>query len=159
MLALKDSNTPGLLGLNSMRSNHAVLDTHTNILHFLPDNKWSLLEALPNGTKSLPLEPAPSGHLVLPCCEYTGQVDQESLSLHTTGRPGPRTQTSTTKPTDKGIELPEQVPFARPGRTIVRQPPTRSSSSYPTDHGQTMSAAASVPPSSRDTSIASTAPR
>ena len=36
---------------------------------------------LPQGTTSYQLELGPSGHLLWPCCEYSGRVDRNALTM------------------------------------------------------------------------------
>ena len=68
--SIPNSSLPGLLGLNSLRKNRAVLDFTTLRLHFCGPGDNEMEKSLPAGTDTFQLELAPSGHLVLPCCEY-----------------------------------------------------------------------------------------
>ena len=68
--SIANSDLPGLLGLNSFRKNRAVLDFNTLRLHFCGPGDNEMEKSLPAGTDTFQLELAPSGHLVLPCCEY-----------------------------------------------------------------------------------------
>ena len=68
--SIANSSLPGLLGLNSLRKNRAVLDFTTLRLHFCGPGDNEMEKSLPAGTDTFQLELAPSGHLVLPCCEY-----------------------------------------------------------------------------------------
>ena len=70
--AIPGSDVPGLLGLTALTTNRAILDCNTRQLHFCGPGDYDLTTLLPPGTDSLQLEVAPSGHLVLPCCEYDG---------------------------------------------------------------------------------------
>ena len=70
------SELPGLLGLNTMRERNAVLDLKNLHLHFCGPGDFDLTAMLPPGTESFQGELAPSGHMVIPVCEYKG-VDQE----------------------------------------------------------------------------------
>ena len=67
---INNSSLPGLLGLNALRRNRAVLDFNTLQLHFCGPGNYDLQTGLPPGTESFQCEMAPSGHIVLPCCEY-----------------------------------------------------------------------------------------
>jgi hypothetical protein len=58
------SDLPGLLGLNALRKNRAVLDFQTLTLHFCGPGDHDLGRGLPPGTDSFQSEIAPSGHLV-----------------------------------------------------------------------------------------------
>ena len=92
--AVHNSDLPGLLGLTALRKNRAVLDFNTLRLHFCGPGECELERALPPGTDSFQLELAPSGHIVLPCCEYqVGSTSTEhSLTLisRTAGSSGSR---------------------------------------------------------------------
>ena len=66
---VKDSELPALLGLQSLMDNRAILDMRTQQLHFLGPGDCEL--NLPPGTDSYQLEQAPSGHLMLPCSEFS----------------------------------------------------------------------------------------
>ena len=63
-----ESQLPALLGLASMKKQRTVLDLVNNQMHFCGPGEITL--NLPPGTESFQLEEAPSGHLVLPICEY-----------------------------------------------------------------------------------------
>jgi hypothetical protein len=79
------SDLPGLLGLSALKRNRAVLDFNTMELHFCGPGDYELPRGLPPGTDTFQLEVAPSGHLVLPCCEYTAasSSDEHTLTLLT----------------------------------------------------------------------------
>ena len=82
--SITDSSLPGLLGLQSLRKNRAVLDFNTLKLYFCGPGDNSIESSLPPGTDIFQLELAPSGHLVLPCCEYGGPLQaggDSSLTL------------------------------------------------------------------------------
>ena len=78
--AVTDSDLPGLLGLTALRKNREVLDFTTLKMHFCGPNDYELERALPEGTDTFQLETAPSGHIVLPCCEFQ---DAKDVSQHT----------------------------------------------------------------------------
>ena len=82
------SELPGLLGLTALRKNRAILDFQKMELHFCGPGDYKLDGSLPPGTDSFQLEVAPSGHLVLPCCEYeSGSTSEEhTLTLMTKSR-------------------------------------------------------------------------
>ena len=67
------SHLPGLLGLESLERNRAILDTGRRQLIFPGPGEIQVV--YPPGTTILPLEKAPSGHLVLVTDAY-GQVIQ-----------------------------------------------------------------------------------
>ena len=63
-----NSGLPALLGLQSLRDARALLDMHTMQLHFCGPN-GAQIELSP-GSQTFRLELSPSGHLVVPCCEF-----------------------------------------------------------------------------------------
>ena len=65
------SDLPGLLGKLALKNNRAVWDFVTDTLYFMGLGDYELGRAMPPGTDKVQLETAPSGHSVLPCCEYT----------------------------------------------------------------------------------------
>ena len=83
---IADSRLPGLLGLNALRRNRAVLDLNTLKMYFLGPGNYELERSLPSGSQAYQCELAPSGHMVIPCSEYGNRnalrVDEE-LTLHT----------------------------------------------------------------------------
>ena len=83
--AVQDSDLPGLLGLSALRRNRAIIDFTTLKLHFLGPGDITVEKALPPGSESFQMEIAPSGHIVLPCCEFAPEERQEdhTLILHT----------------------------------------------------------------------------
>ena len=90
--AVHSSDLPGLLGLTALRKNRAILDFSTLKLHFCGPGDIKTDEALPPGTESFQLEHAPSGHLVLPCCEFSvpqSTRDDSSLTLLQSSVPTP----------------------------------------------------------------------
>ena len=78
MPSVPNSDLPGLLGLNALRKNRAVIDFDENMMYFLGPGEYDLSKALPPGTDCYQCELAPSGHLVVPCCEHEGQPDRHS---------------------------------------------------------------------------------
>ena len=83
--AVAQSDLPGLLGLDALRKNRAVLDFESLRLHFCGPGDINVERNLPPGTDTFQLEVAPSGHIVLPCCEYApreeGRPDAQPLTL------------------------------------------------------------------------------
>ena len=79
--AVSDSDLPGLMGLTALKSNRAILDFNTLTLYFCNDAPYDLDKTLPQGTAKYQLETAPSGHLVLPGCEYKVGSNNEDYSL------------------------------------------------------------------------------
>ena len=85
--AVANSDLPGLLGLNALRKNRAILDFSTLRLHFCGPAGIEMEKHLPPGSESFQTELAPSGHMVLPCCEFQrGSIDKDhTLTLITQG--------------------------------------------------------------------------
>ena len=79
--SVPDSDLPGLLGLAALQKNRAVLDFSSMKLHFCGPGDIKIDPGLPPGTESFQLEQAPSGHLVLPCCEYKNKKPHNTSSL------------------------------------------------------------------------------
>ena len=50
-------------------------------LYFGGPGNYDLNTGLPPGTDGFQLEVAPSGHLVLPCCQYEGSTERQGESL------------------------------------------------------------------------------
>ena len=75
--SVHNSKLPGLMGLNALIKNRALLDFRTQELYFLGPGDYDLTKAVPAGTDVFDLERAPSGHLVIPCCEYEGHNPQD----------------------------------------------------------------------------------
>jgi hypothetical protein len=98
---VQGSELPGLLGLTALRKNRAILDFQKMELYFCGPGDYDLTSGLPPGTDGFQLEVAPSGHLVLPCCEYeSGTVSEDhSLTLVTQeSRHGRRVPPPPTRP-------------------------------------------------------------
>jgi len=80
---------PGLLGLRSIEGNRGIMDTGNKKLIF--PGKGDVEYVLPPGSIVLPLEKAPSGHLVLPVDEFErlaqkqGGLPEHNITMHTTG--------------------------------------------------------------------------
>ena len=75
------SDLPGLLGLAALQENRAILDFSSMKLYFCGPGDVKIEQGMPPGTETLQLETAPSGHMVLPCCEYKGGKTNNSSSL------------------------------------------------------------------------------
>ena len=89
-----NSSLPGLLRLHALRKNRAAIDVVTKKLYFMGPGGYNLDQAMPPGTDIIQCETAPSGHIILPCCEYDAPQTtnpHRSLSLHSRiegGAPG-----------------------------------------------------------------------
>jgi len=75
------SMLPGLLGYTTLKGKRAILDMGSQVLYFPGPGDVDLSRAMPCGTDAFQLEEAPSGHMVLPCCEFAG-YDQQSARGH-----------------------------------------------------------------------------
>ena len=113
--AVQDSDLPGLMGLTALKSNKAILDFNTLTLYFCHNANYDLDKTLPEGTNKYQLETAPSGHLVLPCCEYKMGSCSNDFSL--------TLMTETAQPSNTGGQ--EKVPEEQEGQAT---PPVRSPS-------------------------------
>ena len=82
--SIANSLVPGLMGLKAMEDNRTILDIVTGKIYFCGPGDYDLMTALPAGTDVFQMEKAPSGHLVLPCCEFhKPRTNQSSLTLVT----------------------------------------------------------------------------
>ena len=61
---------PACLGLAALQKDRAVLDLSSLKLHSCGPGDIKIDAGLPPGTETFQLGKAPSGHIVLPCCEY-----------------------------------------------------------------------------------------
>jgi hypothetical protein len=73
------SDLPGLLGLRSLEADKAILDTGKRLLHFPGPGEVEI--KLPPGSVSIPLEKAPSGHLVIPIDDFESISNQQRGGL------------------------------------------------------------------------------
>jgi hypothetical protein len=86
---------PGLLGLRSLETDRAILDMGNKKLYFPGPGEVKI--ELPPGSIEVPLEKAPSGHLVMPIDDYekivkrTGGTPETSLQLNAIEVPVPET--------------------------------------------------------------------
>ena len=70
-----------------LRKNRAILDFTTLKLYFAGPGDYNLESAMPPGTDTYQCELAPSGHMVLPCCEYEDNEKQSEGSLTLMAKP------------------------------------------------------------------------
>ena len=118
---MADSDLPGLLGLTALRKNRAILDLNTMQVYFCGFGDYDLMKELPPGTDSFQAEIAPSGHMVLPCCEFLGTAptkDEHTLTM--VAKPPGLEQTYATTHRQKR-QRPSSIP----------PPPTTQAPSYP----------------------------
>ena len=79
--SVQGSDLPGLLGKLALKNNRAVWDFVTDTLYFMGPGDYELDRAMPPGTDKFQLEAVPSGHSVLPCCEYTPAASSSEHTL------------------------------------------------------------------------------
>jgi len=96
---VSSSTLPGLLGLAALKKNRAVLDFQKLELHFLGPGDYELERHLPPGSETYVLHEAPSGHLMLPCSEYSREKENADYSL-----------TLVTQENDIKVRFPQNVP-------------------------------------------------
>ena len=128
--AVANSDLPGLLGLNALRKNRAIIDFSTLRLHFCGPAGVDLERHLPPGSESFQTELAPSGHMVLPCCEFQrGSTDADhTLTLLSQNSSGGGRTSNTTEP--KEIKVATMIP-PPPPRPPVLPMEVRLSSELP----------------------------
>ena len=66
-----NSTLPALLGLAAARQSRMVIDTINNTVCMIGPGEYNVLSALPPGTQRFKCETAPSGHLMLPCADFS----------------------------------------------------------------------------------------
>ena len=81
MPIIENSNIPGLLGITSLKNKRTLIDLNTNKLYFLGPGDYDLPAAMPPGTECYQCEQSPSGHLILPCCEYEGATEKKDSEM------------------------------------------------------------------------------
>ena len=89
-----NSELPGLLGLAAPRNSRAILDVNTLRMHFLGPGDYELERHLSAGAQSFQCDLAPSGHMVISCCELTRsepRQEENTVTLHTRAASGPPT--------------------------------------------------------------------
>ncbi len=96
-----NSDLPGLLGLTALRRNRAVLDFEKMQLFFCGPGEYDLGQHLPPGTDSFQCEVAPSGHMVIPCCEFTPTSTADTEDSLTLLSRNPDQQPSTEQPQEQ----------------------------------------------------------
>ena len=78
---VSNSDLPGLLGLQALRRNRAIIDFSSLKIYFAGPGEYNLDKAMPPGTDVFQTELAPSGHMVIPCCEYIPGLPQQVEAL------------------------------------------------------------------------------
>ena len=126
---VNNSELPGLLGLTALRKNRAVLDLNTLQVHFLGPGDYDLLSALPPGTDTFQGEIAPSGHLVVPCCEFGPKEPSEDNTLTLISRP-PGLETNRGNKRSRHVPPPpNMMPPDMPAHQVPSAPPAGEPSS------------------------------
>ena len=108
--AVQSSDLPGLLGKQSLKRNRAVWDFVTDKLYFMGPGDHDLEKAMPPGTDVFQLETAPSGHSVLPCCEFSSASGSTEHTLTLITNRGEATNRRTTP----GLPPPPATPPVLP---------------------------------------------
>ena len=117
--SIPHSMVPGLMGLKAMEDNRTILDITTGKMYFCGPGNYDLLAALPSGTDVFQMEKAPSGHLVLPCCEYKRPAQgNETLTLWSRN-----SQTASTAPVPRTVPPPPSAPPSLPASVLQPQTP------------------------------------
>ncbi len=118
---VSNSDLPGLLGLTALRKNRAVLDLSSLKMYFCGPGDYDVATALPPGTECFQGEIAPSGHLIVPCCEYqSGSASEEhALTLMT------RAAVNGRRVPPPPPAAPPVLPAALPVQTQARPPDGR----------------------------------
>ena len=65
---IENSSCPALLGQQSLEKHRAILDCYNKVLYLCAPGEVEI--RVPEGSERLPLEQAPSGHLILPISNY-----------------------------------------------------------------------------------------
>ena len=78
MPTVNDSDLPALLGLKTLIDRRSILDFTSSPPRLVFTGPGETTIALAPGSESFPLEHAPSGHLMLPCCNYHKAAMQAS---------------------------------------------------------------------------------
>ena len=70
------STLPALLGLTAATECRMLIDTLSQKVYMLGPGDYDLMKALPPGTTCFQCERAHSGHLMLPCAEFSRAASQ-----------------------------------------------------------------------------------
>ena len=124
--AVQHSDMPGLLGKMALKNNRAVWDFVTDQLHFMGPGDYDLMKALPPGTDTFQLETAPSGHSVLPCCEYTPSSSSSDFTLTLISRTNQQQEVSPRPPPPSS---PPVLPSTTSRAEVLSPPPLHDASS------------------------------
>ena len=125
MPVISDSKLPGLFGLTGMKRNRTIIDTNDNTMYFVGPGDYDLLKALPPGTEVFQCKIAPTGHMVLPCANFSQKSSSDALSLHTKSIESVRISDS---PPPKPPNLPAAIIASASSSAILasRPPPAHS---------------------------------
>ena len=75
---IQDSDVPALLGLKALQKRRSILDLTKKQIHFCGPGEVQI--TLPPGSRTIDLEAAPSGHLLLPVSDF-GLNPQKSQNI------------------------------------------------------------------------------
>jgi hypothetical protein len=113
---VNDSSLPALLGLNTLIDRRAILDMTTMRLHFTGPGETTV--NLSPGSRTFQCHQSPSGHMMLPCCNYEvaapararhDNSSQLSLAVDTAepqANPQEKSEASSPRPTGRGEKTP-----------------------------------------------------
>ena len=98
----------------------------TDALCFMGPGDYELEKAMPPGTDSFQLETAPSGHSVLPCCEYApaSNITEHTLTLIASRREAAGRHAGQCVPPPPAAP-PVLPPSAARGETLIPPPAVR----------------------------------
>jgi hypothetical protein len=109
---VNESSLPALLGLNTLIDRRAILDMTTMRLHFTGPGETTV--NLSPGSRTFQCHQSPSGHMMLPCCNYEvaapararhDNSSQLSLAVDTAepqANPQEKSEASSPRPTGRG---------------------------------------------------------
>ncbi len=107
---VSSSDLPGPPGFSALKMNRATLDFNTMELHLCGPGDYDPAKATPPGTDAFQLVVAPSGHVVLPCCDCLN-----AFGIHTASEEYALTLTSkTSQQKDSGIPSAPRQPSRLP---------------------------------------------
>ena len=75
------STLPALLGLTAARHARMIIDTISNEVYMVGPGEYNLMTAMPPGTQRIQCETAPSGHLMIPCADFSAAAPRRTGGL------------------------------------------------------------------------------
>ena len=76
MPTVPNSALPALLGLTAATERRVLIDTITQKVYMLGPGDYDIMKALPPGSTCFQCEKAASGHLMLPCAEFSRAAER-----------------------------------------------------------------------------------